>query len=378
MWPIFLGVVFVLNFMKIEFILFLLFFICIIGFVLLNTSQEFSPEITRFIKIIKKNLGLNSNIIPKVNVLPFKGFNKFGVKSILSAISIVCALWVGFTGFYWVKLNEEAVVLRFGAVTSHKKSGWYWKLPYPIERVLICDVTTIHKINTSALSDGQMLTKNENILTVFLTVFWRISDLNKYIFKATDPEGILKAATESVIRQVIAMHDAEECLTVSRADIGRMLKKTLSSLVDSYQIGVEIVDVQMGKIDPPDSVIDSYRDVVKAKLEKETKRNQAESYANFIIPKAKGEAMVLINKATEYQIVTLESAKGEYEAFRAKLQSYKSNPEITKTFMMFDTFNTIFANAEMNIVDSDVKVTFLGSMNNLPNNQNVPAKGVAK
>ncbi len=360
MWPIVFGVFLILSLVKLEFIILILFFITIF-LIVASQNKSTSDQILNFLKNINvNNIASNFNFSPKI-----PKFKRIKSLAFLLSSFIFC-MWIGWTGFYWVKLNEEAVLMRFGAVIDHKKSGWYWKFPYPVERVIIRDVTTIHKINTSDLSrsDGQMLTKDENILTVFLTVFWRISNLNQYVFKATDPEGILKAATESIVRQVIAMHDAEECLTVSRAQIGHKIKNALSNLIDSYQIGIEIIDIQMGKIDPPDSVIDSYRDVVKAKLAKETKRNKAESHANFIIPKAKGEAISIINKAEEYKVCTLEAAKGEYESFKAKLRSYSSNPKVAKEFMIFDTMSYVFSNAKnINVVDPNVKVMLLQSGN---------------
>ncbi|QEK38805.1 FtsH protease activity modulator HflK [Candidatus Cytomitobacter primus] len=373
MLPVVFGMVFVISLLKIEFILFILGFALISFVFLMMADSKFQNHIRNYIKRImsgKKAHGKSDFSLNDQDVFEMKNLKVFFKKmtsgklipgkfsvTILGIVGIMC--WAFFTGFYWVKLNEEAITLRFGSVNGYKKSGWYWKMPYPVDKVIIKDVTTIHKVNTSILPgcNGKMLTKDENILGVFLTVFWKISDLQQYIFKATDPDGILKVATESIARQIVANHNAEECLTVGRTVIGAKIKHSLSQLLNSYNIGIEIVDVQMGKIDPPDSVIDSYRDVQKAKVEKETKRNEAESYANFILPKAKGDAASIINKAEAYKISRIASAKGEFKAFQAKLSAYSKDPEVAKMFMFFDTVNEVLGNSKsMNIVDSNVIV----------------------
>ncbi|USO00857.1 MAG: FtsH protease activity modulator HflK [Alphaproteobacteria bacterium] len=325
--------------------LLLVFFVFLTGLVM-NSPSNFNSN--GFVGNLYRD---NQKIFDFIISLKKSNYNKY-VKYVV--FSLLFGYFV-YEGFYFVGLNEEAVLVRLGVVHETKKPGWYWKFPNFIDKVIIRDVTKVNKINTGDLrnSDGHMLTKDENMLSVFLTVFWKISDLRQYVFKAKDPECILRVATESIARQTVANHNAEECLTIGRDSVGKKVKASLSDLINSYNIGIEVVDVQMGKIDPPDSVIDSYRDVQKAKVECETQKNKAESYANFVIPKARGEATFIINKAEEYKIARIASAEGQVKAFLQKLHAYSFDKIVTSDILFFEAMNKVFKNARfINVIDT--------------------------
>jgi modulator of FtsH protease HflK len=267
------------------------------------------------------------------------------------------------TGIFKVELNEEAAILRFGKLHRIVKPGLHWHIPNPFESTIVADVTSLHKIGTARLmkqkntvdKDILVLTKDENMVSVQFTIFWRVNNLEQYLFGACKPEGIVQSAAETVMREIISNTMTQDAITIGRQEISDKIKIKLQNLIDTYKIGIDIVDAQIGKIDPPDSVIDAYRDVMKAKSEQETQKNQAESYASYVIPNAEGKAFEILSSAEQEKATILADANGQASAFRAQVNAFNINKGLVKTIMFTKVFEKIFGNSKsINIIDSDV------------------------
>ncbi|QEK39278.1 FtsH protease activity modulator HflK [Candidatus Nesciobacter abundans] len=334
-----------------PFILFIIVFLLISNNAGLFSGTKKSDQYIDIDDVKEKKFGFNSDIF---NFLGSDIQNRLSSilssKNIFRAFCAVFVIWIS-SGFFMVKMNEKAVVMRFGKVINEVGPGLHWKFPKPIEETLKRDVTILHKINTSSdLKDNLMITKDENLLLVDMVIFWRISNLKNYLFKAKRPDEIINAAASSIIRYVISLYNTEQCLTLDRDEIGNKVTDLLNRAIISYDIGIDIVDVQMGKIDPPSSVISSYRDVLKAKLEKETKINEAQSYANFVIPSAKGEAEKIINNAKSYYVEKIEKAKGLSGAFLKKYEEIKNNRDLSLFFMNLECISDVLHDKTVYVV----------------------------
>jgi modulator of FtsH protease HflK len=260
---------------------------------------------------------------------------------------VLAGIWV-LSGVFIVQLNENGAVLRFGELSRICKPGLNWHMPWPFERVIITDVTSLHKISTGT-DEILVLTKDENLLSVHFTIFWRVKDLSNYLFRAKSPDSIVQSVAELVMREIMCNTEAHEALTSGRQELADQIKYKLQTLLDKYNLGIEVVDAQMGKIDPPASVIDAYRDVLKAKLEQEIQKNQAESYANYIIPQAQGEAYNIKSKAEARAAEILGSAEGEAKAIDAMLRSYQSDPDLAKNIMYTKMMQKVLTKSKLRI-----------------------------
>jgi len=257
---------------------------------------------------------------------------------------LLSMIWLA-SGIFIVQLNENGAVLRFGRLDRICKPGLNWHIPWPFENVIITDVTSLHKISTGT-DEVLVLTKDENLLSVHFTIFWRVKDLSNYLFRAKSPDTIVESVAELVMREIMCNTLAHDALTTGRQELADQIKQMLQTLLDKYSLGIEIVDAQIGKIDPPAPVINAYRDVLKAKLEQEIQKNEAESYANFVVPKAEGEAYNVKSKALARAAELLGNAEGEAKAVRAMLLSYQLNPELAKYIMYTKMMHTVLTNAK--------------------------------
>ena len=217
----------------------------------------------------------------------------------------VVALWLA-SGIYRVEPDEQGVVLLFGAVNRVTGPGLRYHLPWPIERVELPAVTRINRIEIGYRSatpqndmrqmpsESLMLTGDENIIDINLSVFWRINDAVAYLFNTRDPEAIVKAVAESSIREVIGRTPDQPALTQLRAQIESDVMHQTQQILDRYHAGIDITQVQLQKVDPPDAVIESFRDVQRANTDAERMINEAQAYRNDIVPRARGDAARIV------------------------------------------------------------------------------------
>ena len=288
-----------------------------------------------------------------------------GKGGIFSIFLVVIVLWIA-SGFYRVNADEQGVVLRFGEWVRTTAPGLHYHLPYPIEEALTPGVTRVNRISIGfrepigfssddslrqVPEEALMLTGDENIVDINFTVFWLIKDAGKFLFNVRNQEITIKSLAESAMRDSIGRTPLEKVLTEGREIIESSTKTLLQSVLDSYEAGIEISQVQLQKVDPPEQVIDSFRDVQRAKADQEKIRNQAEAYRNDLIPKARGEAEKIIQEAEGYKREVVARSKGDAERFLSVYNSYKLAKDVTVKRIYLETLEEVLKNANKIIID---------------------------
>ena len=275
------------------------------------------------------------------------------------------AVWA-LSGFYRVDADEQGVVLRFGKYTNMTQPGLNYHLPYPIESVMTPKVTRVNRIDvgfrsssdssrSGAISEikeeSAMLTGDENIVDINYSVFWVIKDASKYLFNIQEPVGTIKAVAETAMREIIARKKIQLILTQGRTEIETEAQKIMQQILDQYNSGIEITQVQAQKSDPPAQVIDSFRDVQAAKADKERQQNEAQAYANDVIPRARGEAAKIIQEAEAYKKEVVAQAEGEASRFIAIYNEYAKAKTVTQERMYLETMEKVLSGVNKIIID---------------------------
>ena len=262
-------------------------------------------------------------------VLPGGSLGSRGVVLILLA---AVAIW-GFSGFFRVDPDELGVVLRFGKYVRDAKPGLNYHLPYPVESVLTPKVTRVNRIDIGMRlvedarrgttvrdvpEESLMLTGDENIVDVDFSVFWLVKPdgASAYLFNIQQPEGTVKAVAESAMREVVGRSNIQPILTGARQNIETAVQELMQTTLDHYGSGIQITQVQLQKVDPPAQVIDSFRDVQAARADLERAQNEAQTYANRVVPEARGRAAQITQAAEAYREQTVAEAKGATARFR--------------------------------------------------------------
>jgi len=303
---------------------------------------------------------LLNNFFSKIKKIFFNG-GPGNKKSIISAVLILLIIWI-ISGFYKVNANEQGVILRFGEWVRTTQPGLHYHLPYPIETAKTPKVTKINKTEIGfvtfrdskrlLLEESLMLTGDENIVDINFSVFWLIKDAGKFLFNVRNPERSVKAVSESVMREVIANSLISSALAEGRKDIEMKSIKAIQLVLDKYGSGVEITQLQLQKVDPPDQVIDSFRDVQRARADKEKAINEAIAYRNDIIPKARGNAAKIVQESEAYKKEVIARSEGDANRFNSILKSYKTNEDVTKNRIYLETLEEVFQNANKIIIDT--------------------------
>jgi membrane protease subunit HflK len=278
---------------------------------------------------------------------------------------IILGVWLA-SGFYRVLPDEQGVVLRFGKYVNQTQPGLHYHLPYPIEAVLTPKVTRVNRIDVgyrSASDTGRatsasdvpeeslMLTGDENIVDIDYSVFWIIKDAGKFLFNIQDPEDSIKSVAETAMREVIAKNGIQSILTEGRAQVEIDTQNIMQEILDSYDSGISITQVQTQKADPPKEVIDAFRDVQAAKADKERAQNEAEAYANDVIPRARGEAAQILQQAEAYKRQVVALAEGEASRFLAIYNEYRKARTVTQERMYLETMEKVMADINKIIID---------------------------
>ena len=302
------------------------------------------------------------------------------------------ALW-GFSGFFRVEPDELGVVLRFGKFTREVQPGLNYHLPYPIETALTPPALRVNKLDIgmrlsggSSISDvpeeSLMLTGDENIVDVDFSVLWKIkpTDVSDYLFNIQSPEGTVKAVAESAMREVIGQSNIQPILTGARQTIETAVQELMQKILDTYGAGIQVQQVQLQKVDPPAQVIDSFRDVQAARSDLERLQNEAQTYANRVVPEAKGRASRIIQDAEAYRSQTVADAKGQTSRFLQIYDQYKKAPDVTRERMYLETMERVLGGADKTILDTGAQgpsvVPYL-PLNGFPKSPQAPADGNA-
>jgi len=284
-------------------------------------------------------------------------------KAVFFGIIIALVLWIS-SGFYTLNPEEEGIIQYFGKYDRTEGAGFHYHLPWPIETLTKLPVTRVHRIDIgiakiskgSSLSDrlsedNLMLTGDENIVEASFSVFWLIENSKDFLFKVRNPQGSIKAAAESVIRDVIGQTPISVILTDGRGKIEQDIKEKLQALMVDYKTGVLITQVQLQAANPPEQVISAYRDVQAAKADQERIKNEAERYRNKIVPEARGEAAKIEQKAISFREQTLAKAQGDAMRYEQILKAYNLNPDFYKKRKYLETMEAILKGRSKVLVD---------------------------
>ena len=290
-----------------------------------------------------------------------------GNKPIIIFGIIILGLWLA-SGFYRVLPDEQGVVLRFGKYVNQTQPGLHYHLPYPIETAVTPKVTRVNRIDVgyrSAADTGRatsvsdvpeeslMLTGDENIVDIDYSVFWIIKDAGKFLFNIQAPEDTVKSVAETAMREVIARYDIQSILTEGRAQVEIDTQEIMQEILDFYDSGISITQVQTQKADPPNQVIDAFRDVQAAKADKERAQNEAESYSNDVIPRARGEAAQVLQQAEAYKREVVALAEGEASRFLSIYNEYRKAKTVTQERMYLETMEKVMADINKIIIDKE-------------------------
>lgn len=286
-----------------------------------------------------------------------KSFFSFG-------IGVVALLWLA-SGIYVVAADEEAVVLRFGQHVATTGPGLNWHMPYPVETVEKVPVTRVqrleigfrggqtgrvHKVPQEAL----MLTKDENIVDISFIVQYRVKNVSNYLFNVAHPADTVRGAAESAIREVIGRTMIDDVLTTRKAIVEVEVEKLIQSILDGYKAGISVATVKLRDVQPPEPVIKDFKDVASAREDRERAKNEAQAYANDIIPKARGEAKKMVLDAQAFEKEAVDRAEGQAQHFVSVLKAYRQAPDVTRKRLYMDAMQDVLAKVDKVIVDKSV------------------------
>lgn len=289
-----------------------------------------------------------------------------GRKGILLVGLVILGLWLA-SGIYTVAPDEQGLVLRFGRLDRVTSPGLKYHLPRPIESVEKVPVTRVNRIEVGFRSaqgtgtrtasardvddEALMLTGDENIIDINFVVLWRIGDAADYRFNVREPENTVKAASESVMREIIGQTPIVEATTEGRRAIELRAREQLQQLMNEYGTGILIDEVQLQKADPPAEVIEAFRDVQRAQADRERAQNEAEGFANDIIPRARGEAERLLQEAQAYRQEVMARSTGEAERFKSILTEYAKAEDVTVRRIYLETMEEVLKGVNKVIID---------------------------
>ena len=282
---------------------------------------------------------------------------------------LLCAVGLAVVGFYAftfsVRPDELGVVLRFGKFDRQEPPGLHFRLPYPIEEVRLPKVTTTNRTEIGVrgaadvrrpsspdiLEESLMLTGDENIVDIGFVVLWNIKDASAYLFNIQNPETTVKEVAESVMREVVGKSRVQDVLTEKRSQIEQQVLELMQRTLDNYKAGVQVTQLQMQRAEAPAQVIDSFRDVAAASIDQRRIQNQAEAYANKVIPEARGEVQRIIQESQGYRERIIAEAHGEADRFLKVLDEYKKAPDITRRRMYLETMERILSSTDKILID---------------------------
>ena len=323
-------------------------------------SQQQGPSSPDLEEMLRRGQDRLRRVLPGGN-MGGKGFALLAVAAI--------ALW-GASGFFRVDPDELGVVLRFGKEVREVQPGLNYHLPYPIETALTPKALRVNKIDIGMRQveagsrggpvvrevpeESLMLTGDENIVDVNFSVFWKVkpTGVGQYLFNIQHPAGTVKAVAESAMREVIGRSDIQPILTGARQVTETAVQDLMQKTLDSYVAGIVITQVQLQKVDPPKQVIDAFRDVQAARIDLDRSVNEAQTYANRVIPEARGNVAKITQAAEAYREQTVAEATGEAARFVKIYDQYKKAPDVTRQRMYLETMERILGNSDKVIMDT--------------------------
>lgn len=260
-------------------------------------------------------------------------------------VAIATMIYVG-AGFYQVDTKEQAVVLRFGAFSEITGEGLNWRWPL-IEDVFIVNTTAARQYS----SKGLMLTEDESIVELPITVQYNVSDARAFALNVREPEASLRHATDSAVRHVVGSTELNQVLSEGRVAIAAEVKQRLQTYLNNYESGIQVINVNIQEARPPEEVRAAFDDVIKAKEDESRLKNQAQAYANGVIPEARGKAQRMIEESEAYKAEVIARAEGESFRFEKLLAEYKRAPEVTRERLYLDAMENVMSSTSKVMVD---------------------------
>jgi membrane protease subunit HflK len=325
------------------------------------TPDETPSDAAPGVEIPSRAAEIGQRINAYIHLLDLRG--KGGVL-ILGLLAIA---WIS-AGIYKVQPDEQGVVLRFGRWVETTGSGLHYHLPYPFESVLLPKVTQVNQLqlgtarlalasvtNPDTSHERQMLTGDENIVEADCAVSWRIKDAGKFLFKVANPEAALKVVAESALREIISRTPIQAAMSDKRQQVAEQTRELLQALLDKADSGILVTQVQLQRVDPPSVVIDAFNDVQRARADQERTRNEAEAYANDIIPRARGEASHIAQESEAYKSKVVNLAQGDAKSFQLIYASYSENRDVTAWRLYLESVDEMLKKATKVIIDTSGK-----------------------
>jgi membrane protease subunit HflK len=290
----------------------------------------------------------------------------FGPGKVVAAIAaVVAVLWI-ISGFYRIQPGEVGLVLQFGRLVAQTGPGLNWHIPAPIQGVEKVNVSANNQTeigfqvtptrggaqNVQPKNDeAVMLTGDENILELQYVVQWEVSDASAYLFNVRNRPELVKAAGESAMREVIGQMPAQRALAEGRTQLAADTQRITQRILNDYNAGIRVLNVQIRAIDPPNQVIEAFRDVQRAQADRERARNEAEAYRNDVVPRARGEAQRMVLEAEAYRQQVIAEAQGEARRFNQVYEAYRLAPEVTMQRLYLETMEQVLRGSNRVIID---------------------------
>jgi membrane protease subunit HflK len=281
-----------------------------------------------------------------------------GIGVILGGALLV---WLA-TGFFIVQEGQQAVITQFGKYHSTVSAGFNWRMPYPVQRHELVFVTQIRSVDigrdniikATGLRESAMLTEDENIVEIKFAVQYRLNDARAYLFESRNPTEAVVQSAETAVREVVGKMRMDSALAEERDQIAPRVREKMQTILDLYKVGIEVVGInlQQGGVRPPEQVQSAFDDVLKAGQERERAKNEAQAYANDVVPRAVGAASRLKEEADAYRERIVAQAEGDAQRFKTILPEYQKAPQVMRDRMYTDTMQQIYSNVTKVLVDS--------------------------
>jgi membrane protease subunit HflK len=275
--------------------------------------------------------------------------------------AVLLAIWLS-TGFFIVQEGQQAVITQFGRYHATVGAGFNWRLPYPIQRHELVFVTQIRSVDVgrdnivkaTGLRESAMLTEDENILEIKFAVQYRLTDARAYLFETKNPTETVVQAAETAVREVVGKMKMDAAMSEERDQIGPRIRTIMQAILDQYKVGVEVVGInlQQGGVRPPEQVQAAFDDVLKAGQERERAKNEAEAYANDVVPRAVGAASRLKQEADGYKARIVAQAEGDAQRFKSLVGEYQKAPQVMRDRLYIDAMQQIYSNTTKVLVDT--------------------------
>jgi len=277
-----------------------------------------------------------------------KGTSNTSPSGFGAIILVIASIFWAFTGIYTITDGEAGVILQFGKYKDISQPGLHWHYPYPIQEVRVVDMQQVR----SSKHQTTMLTQDENIVEIVLAAQFRVKDAPDYLFNVRGPDSTLKQAMESAIREVVGKSKVDFVLYEGLEVISSNTKVLMQEILDRYESGIEVTTLNLEKTQPPAAVQSAFDDVIKSREDLERYIQEAQAYANTIVPQARGEAARITEDAIAYKEAIVARSEGEAERFEALLTEYKKAPAITRERLYLEATQSVYSNSTKIMIDT--------------------------